>query len=123
MMERLKEMQEKHSLIGDIRGKGVFLALELVKDRETKEPAVEEAELVAAKAMEKGLLLNLNYRKGYGNVLKMKPPLTIEEDLIGGASYEKHKKSITDEVFYKALESEIVILGACGGPKWNNLEF
>ena len=82
MMERLKEMQEKHSLIGDIRGKGVFLALELVKDRETKEPAVEEAELVAAKAMEKGLLLNLNYRKGYGNVLKMKPPLTIEEDLI-----------------------------------------
>jgi len=48
---------------------------------------------------------------------------TIEEDLIGGASYEKHKKPITDEVFYKALESEIIILGAVGGPKWDNLEF
>ena len=47
----------------------------------------------------------------------------IEEDLIGGASYEKHKKPITEEVFYKALESEIVILGAVGGPKWDDLEF
>ena len=47
----------------------------------------------------------------------------IEEDLIGGISYEKHKNPITDEVFYKALESEAVILGAVGGPKWDNLEF
>jgi len=47
----------------------------------------------------------------------------IEEGLIGGVSYEKHKKPITDEVFYKALESEAVILGAVGGPKWDNLEF
>ncbi len=47
----------------------------------------------------------------------------VEEDLVGGASYEKHKKPITDEVFYKALEAEAVILGAVGGPKWDNLEF
>ena len=47
----------------------------------------------------------------------------IEKDLVGGASYEKHKKPITDEVFYKALESEAVILGAVGGPKWDSLEF
>jgi 3-isopropylmalate dehydrogenase len=47
----------------------------------------------------------------------------IDEDLVGGASYEKHKNPITDEVFYKALESEAVILGAVGGPKWENLEF
>ena len=46
-----------------------------------------------------------------------------EEGLIGGASYEKHKKPLTDEVFYKALESDSVILGAVGGPKWDNLEF
>ena len=46
-----------------------------------------------------------------------------EEGLVGGASYEKYKKPITDEVFYKALESEAVILGAVGGPKWDNLEF
>ena len=47
----------------------------------------------------------------------------IEEGLVGGASFEKHKSPITDEVFYKALESEAVILGAVGGPKWDNLEF
>ncbi len=47
----------------------------------------------------------------------------IDEDLAGGASYDKHGTPITDEVFYKALESEAVILGAVGGPKWDNLEF
>jgi len=47
----------------------------------------------------------------------------IDEDLIGGAAYDKHKNPITDEVFYKALESEAVILGAVGGPKYDNLEF
>ena len=47
----------------------------------------------------------------------------LEEGLVGGASYEKHGSPITDEVFYKALESEAVILGAVGGPKWDNIEF
>ena len=47
----------------------------------------------------------------------------IDEALVGGISYDKHKNPITDEVFYKALESEAVILGAVGGPKWDNLEF
>ena len=47
----------------------------------------------------------------------------IEEEMVGGASYEKYGTPITDEVFYKALESEAVILGAVGGPKWDNLEF
>ncbi|OUW73974.1 MAG: 3-isopropylmalate dehydrogenase [Pelagibacteraceae bacterium TMED216] len=47
----------------------------------------------------------------------------IEEELIGGASIDKHKIPITDEVFYKSLECDAVILGACGGPKWDNLEF
>ena len=47
----------------------------------------------------------------------------IDQDLAGGASYDKHGTPITDEVFYKALESEVVMLGAVGGPKWDNLEF
>ena len=47
----------------------------------------------------------------------------IEEELVGGASYEKYGTPITDEVFYKALESEAVILGAVGGPKWDDIEF
>ena len=47
----------------------------------------------------------------------------IEEEVVGGAYYEKHGTPITDEVFYKALESEAVILGAVGGPKWDDIEF
>ena len=47
----------------------------------------------------------------------------IDEDLAGGASYDKHGTPITDEVFYKALECEAVILGAVGGPKWDDVEF
>ena len=47
----------------------------------------------------------------------------IDEDLAGGCSYDKHGTPITDEVFYKALESEVVMLGAVGGPKWDEVEF
>ena len=47
----------------------------------------------------------------------------IDQDLAGGVSYDKHGTPITDEVFYKALESEVIILGAVGGPKWDKLEF
>ena len=47
----------------------------------------------------------------------------IDEDLAGGCSYDKHGTPITDEVFYKALESSFVMLGAVGGPKWDKLEF
>ena len=47
----------------------------------------------------------------------------IDEDLVGGAAYDKHGIPITDEVFFKALESEAVMLGAVGGPKWDNIDF
>jgi len=47
----------------------------------------------------------------------------IDQDLIGGAAIDKHGLPITDEVFYKALESDAVIFGACGGPKYDKLEF
>ena len=47
----------------------------------------------------------------------------IDEDLAGGASYDKYGTPITDEVFYKALECEAIILGAVGGPKWDDVEF
>jgi len=47
----------------------------------------------------------------------------IDEDLAGGCSFDKHGTPITDEVFYKALESAAVMLGAVGGPKWEKLDF
>ena len=47
----------------------------------------------------------------------------IYQDLVGGAAYDKHGTPITDEAFYKAQESAAVILGAVGGPKWDNIDF
>ncbi len=47
----------------------------------------------------------------------------IDKDLVGGTAYDKHGSPITDEAFYKAQESAAVILGAVGGPKWDNLDF
>ena len=47
----------------------------------------------------------------------------IDQDLIGGAAIDKHGVPITDDVFYKALESDAVMFGACGGPKYDKLEF
>jgi len=72
---RLEELQEKHPLIGDVRGMGMMQALELVKDRETKEPAPEATNQILERTRENGLLVG----KGglYGNVLRMAPPMNI----------------------------------------------
>ncbi|MCP4593001.1 MAG: aspartate aminotransferase family protein [bacterium] len=68
-------LKEKHALVGDVRGKGLMLGIELVKDRTTKEPATAEAAEVVEQVREKGLLLG----KGglYGNVLRIKPPMCL----------------------------------------------
>ncbi len=47
----------------------------------------------------------------------------IDQDLVGGSAYDKHGVPITDEAFYKAQESAAVVLGAVGGPKWDNIDF
>jgi len=72
---KLEELQSKHKLIGDVRGMGLMQALELVKDRATKEPAPEATNELLERARENGLLIG----KGglYGNVLRIAPMLNI----------------------------------------------
>jgi len=81
MMERLKGIEGKHPLIGEIRGAGLFIGVELVKDKETKERANEEAKKVVAECRKRGVLLMVSYN-GKGNVVKIKPPLNIERSLV-----------------------------------------
>jgi 4-aminobutyrate aminotransferase/(S)-3-amino-2-methylpropionate transaminase len=81
-LERVKEMGKRHPLIGDIRIAGLFCAIELVKDKKTKEKATEEALQVIAKAREKGLILLLSNKPYIGSVVKFNPPMTIEKDLL-----------------------------------------
>jgi 4-aminobutyrate aminotransferase/(S)-3-amino-2-methylpropionate transaminase len=80
MKGRLTAMQEKHDVIGDVRGRGAMIAIELVKDRDTKEPA-PEATGALAKACHAAGLLVLTCGT-YGNVLRFLPPLVIGEDLL-----------------------------------------
>ena len=70
---KLEELQQKHASIGDVRGMGLMQALELVKDRKTKEPAPEATTQVMERARQNGLLIG----KGglYGNVLRLAPML------------------------------------------------
>jgi alanine-glyoxylate transaminase / (R)-3-amino-2-methylpropionate-pyruvate transaminase len=71
----LRGRMSRHALIGDVRGLGLMLGVELVKDRETKEPAKEECKRVMERAKELGLLVG---RGGYyGNVIRIKPPLCL----------------------------------------------
>ena len=71
----LQELMARHRLIGDVRGKGLMIGVELVRDRETKTPATQETLAVWEAAREMGLLIG----KGAidGNVLRIQPPLCV----------------------------------------------
>ena len=76
LKERLQELAEKHPVIGDVRGMGLLVALELVVDRETKEPARDAATRLLQGAKDRGLIIG---RGGlYGNVIRICPPLIID---------------------------------------------
>jgi alanine-glyoxylate transaminase / (R)-3-amino-2-methylpropionate-pyruvate transaminase len=75
---KLTELQNKHDLIGEVRGMGLMLGVELVTDRVTKEPAVADTATIVEKAKDRGLLLG---KGGYfGNVIRIKPPMCISKD-------------------------------------------
>ena len=73
----LGQLREKHNIIGDVRGKGLLLGIELVKDRQSKEPAKEECAQVMETCKEMGLLLG----KGglWGQTIRFSPPMCVNE--------------------------------------------
>jgi alanine-glyoxylate transaminase/(R)-3-amino-2-methylpropionate-pyruvate transaminase len=78
LRQRLCELQTRHPAIGDVRGLGLMLGVELVTDRKSKEPARELTAELLERARVRGLLLG----KGglFGNVLRIKPPMCITKD-------------------------------------------
>jgi 4-aminobutyrate aminotransferase len=74
-LQRLRAMMETHPIIGDVRGLGLMLGMELVRDRGTKERATDEAEQVMYAAMRRGL----SFKLAMGNVIGLYPPLTITQ--------------------------------------------
>jgi 4-aminobutyrate aminotransferase len=78
LTKRLDESAEKHSLIGEVRGKGLIIGVELVKDRESKDPAPLETLSVIYRACQLGLIFGP--MGTYGNVLEVMPPLNITKE-------------------------------------------
>ena len=76
--QRLRELAQRHELIGDVRGLGLTLGVELVKNRQTRERATDEAEQVMYRALDKGLSFKLTM----GNILLLTPPLIITPEQI-----------------------------------------
>jgi 4-aminobutyrate aminotransferase len=74
-LDRLREMRQRHRLIGDVRGRGLLLGIELVTDRATKAPAKDIAEAALYRALDKGL----SFKTTMGNVLTLTPPLIVTE--------------------------------------------
>lgn len=79
VLEMLKELEQESAIIGEVRGKGLMLGVELVKDKETKEPAPDFAKQVHAACHKRGLLIEVGGH--FFNVARFLPPLVITEDL------------------------------------------
>ncbi|MCX5906658.1 MAG: aspartate aminotransferase family protein [Deltaproteobacteria bacterium] len=83
-MKGLKKLQNKYELIGDVRGKGVMIGVELVKNRKTKEPAKAESLKLKEEAVKRGLILPAG--QGWlGNTIRMVPPVVMTQDQIDQA--------------------------------------
>lgn len=81
LTDRLRELQEAHEQIGDVRGRGLLVGVELVEDRDTKEPANDLGAAVTSECLRLGLSMNIV--KGGGsqqNCLRLAPPLTISAE-------------------------------------------
>ncbi len=75
-LDRLRELMARHALVGDVRGLGLLLGVELVRDRRTRERAIEETEAAMYAALSRGL----NFKTTMGNVINLSPPLTITRE-------------------------------------------
>jgi 4-aminobutyrate aminotransferase len=74
----MREWPARFPLVGDVRGRGLLMGVELVRDRGTREPAHEVAERILYRALDRGL----SFKTSMGNVLTLTPPLvTTAEDM------------------------------------------
>jgi 4-aminobutyrate aminotransferase len=89
----LEELARRHRLIGDVRGRGLIVGVELVSDRATRAPAAKDAHRLAYRCFELGLIVI--YAGIHGNVIEMTPPLTIAEREIDEA-LSLFERALTD---------------------------
>jgi 4-aminobutyrate aminotransferase len=80
-LKRLRELQERSEIVGDVRGKGLMIGVELVEDKESKKPAAQKAAQVITRAWKRGVVV---VTCG-ASTLRIAPPLTISREMLGTA--------------------------------------
>ncbi len=78
LLDGLRELKGKHSIIGDVRGVGMFIGIDLVKDRTSREPATAEAQHIITRLKQEFILFSADGPNR--NVLKFKPPMVLSLD-------------------------------------------
>lgn len=104
LKRRLEELKDRYEIIGDVRGKGLILGVEFVKDEENKEPATVEVAKICYRAWELGLILG--YVGMFSNVIEITPPLIINEEHVNPAC-EIFEQAIKDVKAGKVSDSEV----------------
>ncbi|MFZ6013534.1 MAG: aminotransferase class III-fold pyridoxal phosphate-dependent enzyme, partial [Bacteroidota bacterium] len=74
--QSLKQLMDLHPVIGDVRGPGLFIGIELVQDRQTLQPATAQASYLANRMRDKGILMSTD--GPCNNVMKIKPPMIFD---------------------------------------------
>ncbi len=95
----LRDLQQRYEVIGDVRGRGLLLGVELVKDRQSREPATEFGLAVMRRCLELGLSMNVGSSSSHGSIWRIAPPLTVSEEEIDEGL------SILDQGIRDCLES------------------
>ncbi len=78
----LESLQQRYECIGDVRGRGLLIGVEIVEDRETRAPAPELGAAISRRCLELGLSMNIVQLPGLGGVFRIAPPLTVSRDEI-----------------------------------------
>ncbi|MCS7115907.1 MAG: aspartate aminotransferase family protein [Nitrososphaerota archaeon] len=96
LMKRLKEMESKYDIIGEVRGKGLMIGVEIVKDKRTKEPLRDKCKEIRKRCADYGLVVG--FGGFWANVIRIQPPLTIREEHVDKAmeAFERAVKEVKD---------------------------
>lgn len=98
LRKNLDSLKQKYEAIGEIRGQGLLMGIDLVKDRESREPHFELGLITTKRCMELGLSMNIKHRPERGAVWRIAPPLTVSKDELDKGT------EILDQALHESLD-------------------
>jgi 4-aminobutyrate aminotransferase-like enzyme len=89
----LKTLESRYGCIGDVRGRGLMAGVEIVVNRQSKQPALDVAKKIGDKAYELGVWANLSSHPSFGGTFRIAPPITISKEQL------EHGLAVLEEAF------------------------